>query len=572
MENNVTELWKLYESGKEYNYKLNLYTTNDRNEAFYAGDQWRGVEAKGLPTPVFNIFKRIINYFIAAIMSQKITLHFTPMDAGDQPNSELESIFKELTDLLNGHAEEITDDIDLVAMSRQVLLDAALTGDGCIYSFYNPLTERIESQTIDNVNVFFGNPNDRRINANGYPVQPYILIAFRELTDKLKEEAKYYKLPQSEIDKISSDSDWLEQSGDRGKIELQDRNSGNGKTIALLKLWNDKGKIKAIKSTRNVIIRKEWDTMLSLYPVAWMNWDQRRNSYHGQAMGTGLIPNQIYINKMFAMVMLFMQQQAFPKIVYDKTRISSWDNQIGSPIGLNGDLQGAVQILQSSTMNGQIMQTIDSAINYTKELLGATDAALGEIRPDNASAIIAITQQSAIPLENVKANLYQMIRDYGHILVDMMGAYYGRREIIVNNGGKRSLVPFDFENLKSMKLKIKVDVGASSYWSEISSMQTLDRLLEMNRITFEQYLERLPNGLIPKKNELIQQMQLQVQQQIEMQNKQLNHNYEQMAQFVQSLPPNVQAQLKSLPDKQYEEAVQQLMQGQNQMQGGGQNG
>ena len=63
--------------------------------------------------------------------------------------------------------------------------------------------------------------------------------------------------------------------------------------------------------------------------------------------------------------------------------------------------------------------------------------------------------------------------------------------------------PFDFSQLKDIQLSIKLDVGASSYWSEMASMQTLDNLLMNDRITLKQYLERLPNGYIPKKQELL---------------------------------------------------------------------
>lgn len=52
-------------------------------------------------------------------------------------------------------------------------------------------------------------------------------------------------------------------------------------------------------------------------------------------------------------------------------------------------------------------------------------------------------------------------------------------------------------------MSIKQDVGACSYWSEMASMQTLDNLLMNHLITPKQYLERLPNGYITKKQELL---------------------------------------------------------------------
>ena len=64
--------------------------------------------------------------------------------------------------------------------------------------------------------------------------------------------------------------------------------------------------------------------------------------------------------------------------------------------------------------------------------------------------------------------------------------------------------PFDFATLRDIPLTIEQEVGASSYWSEMASMQTLDNMLMNNMITKKQYIERLPNGYINKRQELIE--------------------------------------------------------------------
>jgi hypothetical protein len=63
--------------------------------------------------------------------------------------------------------------------------------------------------------------------------------------------------------------------------------------------------------------------------------------------------------------------------------------------------------------------------------------------------------------------------------------------------------PFDFSTLKNIPLTIEQEVGASSYWSEMASIQTLDNLLMNKLITKKQYIERLPNGYVNKKQELL---------------------------------------------------------------------
>ena len=59
---------------------------------------------------------------------------------------------------------------------------------------------------------------------------------------------------------------------------------------------------------------------LTLYPITWFNWDYVQD-YHGQAVITGLIPNQVFINKLFAMSMISLMTTAYPKIVYDRDRV-----------------------------------------------------------------------------------------------------------------------------------------------------------------------------------------------------------------------------------------------------------
>ena len=70
--------------------------------------------------------------------------------------------------------------------------------------------------------------------------------------------------------------------------------------------------------------------------------------------------------------------------------------------------------------------------------------------------------------------------------------------------------PFDFSILREIQLNIKLDVGASSYWSEMANVQTLENLLMNGHITVVQFLERLPSGYLVKKQELIDELKSQL--------------------------------------------------------------
>jgi hypothetical protein len=159
-------------------------------------------------------------------------------------------------------------------------------------------------------------------------------------------------------------------------------------------------------------------------------------------------------------------------------------------------------------------------MQYTKEALGINDAMMGNVNPEQASgkSIVATVQQSSIPLENPKANLYEWLEEIGKILLDMMGTYYGVRSIVMDSAMGKQLQQYDFSVFKNMYLNTRCDVGPSSYWSEIASVETLDNLFSKGAIDIIDYLETIPDGYIPRKEELItrlkEKMQLQAQAQL----------------------------------------------------------
>ena len=267
------------------------------------------------------------------------------------------------------------------------------------------------------------------------------------------------------------------------------------------------------------MVREAWNLNIRRYPITWLNWDYIQDCYHGQALITGLIPNQQFVNKAYAMAMVSLMMSAFPKIVYDRNRVTKWTNQVGAQIGVNGDVTNIARVLEPAQISPQVAQFIASAIEHTQSFTGATAAALGNTRPDNTSAIIALQRAASIPSELTKQNLYQSIEDLGRIYMEFMAFYYGSRTVdvpaetvmpaeILQFAGvpqtQTMQVDFDFGVLKDTPMFIKLDVGASAYWSEIASMQTLDNLLQLGQIDIVDYLERIPDGYISKRQELLQ--------------------------------------------------------------------
>ena len=507
-------VYKRYDKGVSFNTQINLYDTVKENENFFIGKQWEGVESNGLPTPVFNFLKRVTLFQIATISSNNLSMQATPLNSTSR--YELGDL-EQVTDVLNKQFAELFERNKIVTKVREFMRNAAVDGDGATYSWFDPDMETgqeakggIVTEIIENTRIIFGNPNERNVQE-----QPYVIIPMRKQVEYVKNLAEKNGVRKDDIDSIKADSEAYDNKMD---ALTDDRVS----MYVYLYRDFDTGTIHSYKCTQNVELEADKDTELKFYPITWMNWDYIQDCYHGQALISQLLPNQKFVNKAFAMAMISLMTTAYPKIVYDKTRIPKWDSRVGAAIGVNGgDMNSIAKIIDPAQISPQIGQFIDLAVNYTQIFLGASDAALGDTRPDNTSAIIALQRASNAPLELVKLNMYESIEDLGRIYLDMMRVYYGTRYVQVKFLSKQEMnnqplgmslqneefnKPFDFSILNEIPMSLKLDVGASSYWSEITTVQTLDNLLMQGKIELVDYLERIPEGYVSKKQELIDKL------------------------------------------------------------------
>ena len=514
------EIWKRFEKCYGFNNQINLYDQVKVNEDFYIGNQWEGVEANGLPTPTYNMFKRVINFQVSTITSDNLTLRALPMPSTSKQTMK---VLEQVCEIVSNQFAAIVKRNRIVAMNREFLRNAAVTGDGCMHFYFDPTIENgqdvkgeIVAEIIDNLRVHFGNPNCRDVQR-----QPYIIISRRELVEDVRYKAEKYKeeglCELDDIDSIEADDEKFQNKYD----------SYTDDKVTVLTYYfrnRDTGTIWCIETTQKGIIREAYDTGYTLYPLVWLNWDYIRDCYHGQAMVTGLLANQKFINKMFALVGISLLTTAFPKVVYDKNRIRRRDGSVGTAVGVAGNVDNVAKIIDGASISPQIAQFIELSFDKTHSLLGASDVAMGDSRPDNTSAIIALQRAANTPMELTKQNDYKCLEDAGRIWIDIMAVRYGVRKVEVSmdmdKPGEQPLgmdlpkqsfiVDFDFSKLREMQITIEQEVGASSYWSEMASMQTLDNMIMNGLINKKQYVERLPNGYMFKKQELLDDFQAEM--------------------------------------------------------------
>lgn len=517
--------WNMYQKGLNYNQQVNLDDTVRVNRNFFIGKQWEGVSSNNLPTPQINILKRVCLFTIATIVSDNIKI-----SAAALANTVGTLDLKDLVRAVNDEFEAIFERNKIPALVREYAGNAAVDGDGCIYTWWDAEAEtgqeakgQIVSEIVENNRVFFGNPSDVNVQD-----QPWIIIARRmpERNARL-------------LAKNNGAKGWRNITAHPDEGQATDEAKWNDELVTILYMfWRDDEteEIWTYCCAENAEVEEPKSLGIKHYPITWLCWDNVKDCYHGQAMITGLIPNQIAINKTHALTEVSMMNMAFPSKVYDKTRIAKITNQVGAAYGVNGTVDNAMKVVEGANISPQVFQYIQSLIEQTEQSLGATSVALGDTRPDNTSAIIALQRSAATPSELTKQNIYNSIEDLGRIYLDFMGEYYGIRYIDrpIKDMERMAImfaqqanpdiemkeeVPemFDFGQLKDHPVTIKLDVGASTYYSEIASIQTLENLLMQGQINVVQFLERLPDDYVPNRTQLISEIKnMQQQQQIAM--------------------------------------------------------
>lgn len=539
------EISSLYEKGKEYNNKLDLSNTVETNRNFYCGNQWEGLDTEGLKPVVLNFIRPTVQIKAASIMSEDIAMTVRPYGIPGATSENMEKEAAILTDELNRLWEKRKG----TTKTRRILTSCPVDGDGCWHMFWDPaapvasVSEEMlnslnssEGETSDDANpispiaeegetpvlsteeenrdsvgdaaivaegdmdfeqilntrCFFGNTSDPEVQT-----QPWILIVSREFTATLKKRAEGEK--GVDIDSIKGGSD------DYFDDEQEDRTT----LFTLYYRDEDTDTIWAMESTADVLIKEATDTGLHCYPIAWLNWEERLNSYHGYSAVSELVQNQLAVNVLATMSVASVSRAAFPTIIYRKDMLpEGWDNGVGSAIGVNGfvdDVNQVAHVVEGANYGYQVDKLMEYLISTTNTLNGATDATLGNVNPENTSAIIAAQKAATTPLELHRRNLYQFIEDWARIAIDFMATYYGARPVAVFNQttNEEEILEFDFSAINTAALDIKIDIGGSSYWSELTEVKTLDNLFLKEMISGIDYIDLMPENLMPHKQKAL---------------------------------------------------------------------
>lgn len=486
-----------YQKGVSYNQGLNLYDDVKICERFYEGRQWEGVKTKQVRPLTLNIIRQITNYKVAQIVSDDVAQEiepFLPDEAAEEAALVLEQSIERVVE-----RQKIKD------MHRELLRDACIDGDVALYYWFDAdkhtglpgVQGEIQAEMLMNTNVLFGNPASRRVQA-----QPYIIVVQR--------------LPVGEIRRMAKQAgcaEWEEIQGENEGLYKGDSEQTEGDALGTLltRFWKEGGNVHFCKACGRVMVQKPVQTDMTLYPIAYMSWSPRKNSYHGVLENVELINAQISINKQYTALAIQLNNNALPKLVYDKSKFpDGWDAN-ATTIAVRGDpTQALTGVAGSMPLPTDATGITQSLMETIRNVAGANDAALGNIKnPDNTSAIVAVQQATAAPLSLTRLAYYQFIEDYTRVLIDMMHAYYGLRQVkitdkVTNELGESEerigVAEYDFSALPVEALDLKINVGAASYWAQTLQITTLDNMMRANIIPdASEYLERVPDGMVRDK-------------------------------------------------------------------------
>lgn len=523
-----------YKEGLSYKKQQGYLNDWAEYERFRGGQQWPKAtnRTKDLPRPVFNVIDQIQGHKVSSVMNENIKMVFSPMET-EPPQQQIDPMTgqqieqqdpeAETADLFTRYAESTWERLKQDDLNEEALDSASNIGT-CIWHYYWDASKtggnklkwigQMEGETIDAVNFFPGNPQQRNTQK-----QPYIIITHRDEVQNVRDEAKANGVSQELIAMITPDKETEDQAYDMAKVEI----NGSSKVTVLTKYWKENDTIYFMKVCGNVIVKPKTDTRLKLYPLEVMQWKRRKKSIFGIGDTEGLIPNQKSINFLIAMQILSVQNTGWPKMLLKKEFIKQNPSNTPGEILVDSGPPGTwnAQYMQPGNISGHAQALVDNIMTYTKEVSGANESALGEqvSAQLNASAIMMLQKAAGIPIESIKRRFYQSMENIARIWEQFWKVYYNTdRLVTVNNDDQEAYsTVFNGAQHQDVEMELKIDIGPSSSYSESLMMSSLDKLHDKGEINTIQYLKYVPNSVAPYKDRLIKELQAQQEQQAQQQ-------------------------------------------------------
>lgn len=517
-----TEIWRKFELSKDYEDKKQILKRTERNWNFFVGNQWKGLNSFGEELPVLNFIKTIVQYKISSVAQNAMTAYYSDMEL----RPELEEIYKNL----NLYWRQCWEKSKMNEMCWRMLKSAAIQGDS--YFYWHDGNTLEPPQIIPNTSIHFADENIDNIQE-----QPYIIIEERWSLKEIRDLARENGVSEDKIKMIQADDNTDRQLFNKDEVE-------DKVTVLLYLTKNEDGIVETGRSTETVIVEPleakvnqsgvgEIKGQLTVYPVINYVWEALPNTARGIGEVEVLIPNQLELNKTLARRSMAVKMAAYPRLAYDATAVGNPEDldKVGAPIAVQGgsaqSINQMIAYLNPANISSDALQLSNDLLQTTKDLAGASDYALGNINPEQASgtAIIAVRDQSQVPLNEQVSRFKQLVEDISLLWVDLWIVFNSDGITIEYTDENGQKVPFTLsqDDLKDLKPTVMIDVSPDNQWTKLAEQQSLDALLQLQQITLEEYVECTPDNSSVPKGKLMQvlnkrkMMEQQQQEQMMMQ-------------------------------------------------------
>ena len=500
-----TLAWERYQKGIKHLSTFGTITDTEQAYRFYDGDQWYGVQAGNERLPVFNVIKPVVQYKVSVVGQNALEIVYRPGGAVDDDFTLLSAT----CEALNRQASSTWERLKMNRRMWDDIRDAAIAGDKYRYFYWNEKTEKIETESIDRTNIFFGDEQNPNIQE-----QPYIIIAQRRPVSVVRDEAKALGAKKEDIDKIVADKDVTNQLGAQAKVEIDD--DRHGKCISLVCFERTDGTMRVTRSTRDVMYDSRDIPGMELYPVASLIWSHVKGSARGVGEVKPLVANQIEINKTLYRITQAVKMYALPRLVYSDALMNPADLEtVGAPLHVDGGnvqrINEIVDYLRPQPLSGDAQQLLDTYLKVTRDLAGASDMATGNINPEQASgtAILAVKRSSEMPISDSIEAYKQYVEDIALVWSDLWRTYAVNglsviMDDVVDEDGNpaATAIVTPHSELQMLRVEVRVEVSPSNPYDKFAQERSMENLLGAGLITFEEYVDTLPDDAVMPKAKL----------------------------------------------------------------------
>lgn len=526
MEYTASKVWDLYQKGIAYLNKKHLIADTNQAWDFYNGDQWKGLKSGGITMPMFDFIHSNVMRLVTIIYSNRLAVTYTDLEGRQE--------YQPIYDLLQTKYLEDYEQGKEDTLMRTTLKAACITGDGIQYFGHGADASKV--QMLDNTAVLYGDESEPDIQK-----QPYIIIHQRETVKSVRKQAEKNKLPQTEIDKIVSDTDTKEVIGNRAEVD-ESHAVQNGKVTTLIYMTKGEDGVVGVMRCTNAVVYEPFHELrgepseidkkngvkgrgLRKYPIIKLSWELRPNDARGVSHVKKLIPNQIELNKNIARIAMASKSFCFPHLAYLEGAITNEEqlDVVGGKIAVQGtdvnEINKMLTYVQPAQISNIPKQLQDDLLQVTQELSGSGENTLGQIELNRvaASAINAVNERAESMLDDQVAMMAQFGEDFASLMAELHMVYepdgFSVEQPVIGVDGQPVLdemgnpvmkkVFVTQEIMDNLMPAVRVDITKENSFNVLARDKWLDDLLSNNLIDLKTRVRMASTGSPIPKNEML---------------------------------------------------------------------